>query len=181
MGRSRAFLDPDEAVGRNLLNEPRLRAGDLERGLAEADVVVEAEYRTQVLHNSMEPHQAVCQWEGDTLDVYISTQFIWGVRDDVAESSDWRRTTCAWSATSWAAASARRTAPATTRSSRPSSRSGPAGRCAAPHAARGEPRRRQPQRDDPAPQAPAPARRHAAALAGDFVNAVGWDGWLATT
>src|SRR5207244_1939826 len=53
--------------------------------LAEADVVVEAEYRTQiVLHNSMETHQAICRWEGDVLEVYISTQFIWGVRDSVA-------------------------------------------------------------------------------------------------
>ena len=61
--------------------------GDLEAGFAEADVVVEAEYRTQtVLHNSMETHQAVCEWEGDTLDVYISTQYIWGVRDAVAEA-----------------------------------------------------------------------------------------------
>ena len=34
--------------------------GDFERGLAEADVVVEATYRTQVvLHNSMETHQSV--------------------------------------------------------------------------------------------------------------------------
>ena len=53
--------------------------------LAQADVVVEATYRTQsVLHNSMETHQAICEWTGDMLNVYISTQFIWGVRDAVA-------------------------------------------------------------------------------------------------
>src|SRR5213076_2636548 len=58
---------------------------ELDRGLAEADVVVEADYRTQtVLHNSMEPHQSVCEWEDDTLTVYTSTQWIWGVRADVA-------------------------------------------------------------------------------------------------
>src|SRR5215204_6297915 len=34
----------------------------------------------------MEPHGAVCRWVGDTLEVYISTQFIWGVRSDVAEA-----------------------------------------------------------------------------------------------
>ena len=33
----------------------------------------------------METHQAVCEWVGDTLNVYISTQYIWGVRDAVAE------------------------------------------------------------------------------------------------
>ena len=56
------LLDADEAVARGqLLDEPRMRArGDLERGLAEADVVVSGDYRTQVvLHNSMETHQAV--------------------------------------------------------------------------------------------------------------------------
>ena len=82
------LLDPDEAVRRESFvdDEPRRYSrGDLERGLAEADVVLEAEYRTQVvLHNAMETHQSVCRWEGDTLEVYTSTQFIWGVRDSVA-------------------------------------------------------------------------------------------------
>jgi CO/xanthine dehydrogenase Mo-binding subunit len=82
-------LDPDEAVRRGLLTgEPRrVERGDVERALAEADVVVEATYRTQtVLHNSLETHQAVCEWLGDTLHVYISTQFIWGVRQEIAET-----------------------------------------------------------------------------------------------
>jgi xanthine dehydrogenase YagR molybdenum-binding subunit len=83
-------LDPDEAVQRGLFTDPeprRYERGDVERALAEADVVVEATYRTQtVLHNSMETHQAICEWVGDVLNVYISTQFIWGVRDEVAET-----------------------------------------------------------------------------------------------
>jgi CO/xanthine dehydrogenase Mo-binding subunit len=81
------LLDPDEAVARGeLIGEPRVRArGDVDRGLAEADVVVEGTYRTQVvLHNSMETHQSVVQWVGDTLEVYISTQYIWGIRDEIA-------------------------------------------------------------------------------------------------
>jgi xanthine dehydrogenase YagR molybdenum-binding subunit len=85
------LVDPDAAVEREQLlgKTRRYERGDLERGLAEADAVVEAEYRTQVvLHNCMEPHGAVCRWEGDTLEVYISTQFIWGVRADVAEQLD---------------------------------------------------------------------------------------------
>ena len=61
--------------------------GDFEHALAHADVVVEGTYRTAVvLHNSMETHQSVCEWVGDTLNVYISTQYIWGVRDAVAET-----------------------------------------------------------------------------------------------
>jgi len=82
-------LDADEAVARGLLlEEPRRRGrGDYDRGLAEADVVVEATYRTQtVLHNSMETHQSVCRWEGDTLEVYTSTQYVWGVREEVART-----------------------------------------------------------------------------------------------
>ena len=81
------LLDPDDAVRRGeLLCEPeRYQRGDVERALAEADVVVEAEYRTAtVLHNALETHQSVCVWEDDKLTVYTSTQWIWGVRDDVA-------------------------------------------------------------------------------------------------
>ena len=83
------LLDPDEAVRReSLVGEPkRYSRGDVERGFDEADVVVEAEYRTQsLLHNALETHQSVCTWEGGLLTVYTSTQWIWGVRDGVAEA-----------------------------------------------------------------------------------------------
>jgi len=81
------LIDPEEAVRQNQLHDSarRYERGDVERALAEADVVVEGEYRTQtVLHNAMETHQSICRWVGDTLEVYISTQYIWGVRDSVA-------------------------------------------------------------------------------------------------
>ena len=83
-----SLLDPDEAVARKSFvgDVRRDTRGDVERGFAEADVVVEAEYRTQsVLHNALETHQSVCVWEGDALTVYTSTQWIWGVRDEVAD------------------------------------------------------------------------------------------------
>jgi CO/xanthine dehydrogenase Mo-binding subunit len=83
------LLDPHEAVRQeSFTDEPRhYERGDVGRALAEADVVVEGEYRTQtVLHNAMETHQSVCRWEGDTLEVYISTQYIWGIRDEVSEA-----------------------------------------------------------------------------------------------
>src|SRR5439155_13100113 len=82
------LLDAEEAVAQDsTVSDTRTyERGDYERGLAEADVVVEGEYRTQVvLHNAMETHQAVCRYEGDVLEVYISTQYIWGVREQVAE------------------------------------------------------------------------------------------------
>jgi len=86
-------LEPLLDAGRALAQESfvtdprRYERGDVERGLAEADAVVEAEYRTQsVLHNALETHQSACEWEGDTLVVYTSTQFLWGVRGEVAEA-----------------------------------------------------------------------------------------------
>jgi CO/xanthine dehydrogenase Mo-binding subunit len=85
------LLDPEEAVRRKQLHEDprRYERGDVDAAFADADFVVEAEYRTQtVLHNPLETHQSVCRWEGDTLEVYISTQFIWGVRDEIAEALD---------------------------------------------------------------------------------------------
>ena len=84
-------LDPDAAVERGLVTDEarRYERGDVEKALAGADVVVEATYRTQtVLHNSMETHQAICEWQGDTLHVFISTQYIWGIRQAVAETLD---------------------------------------------------------------------------------------------
>jgi CO/xanthine dehydrogenase Mo-binding subunit len=82
------LVDPEKAVRRgSLLDEPRrYERGDTDVAFGEADVIVEAEYRTQtVLHNAMETHQSVCRWEGDTLEIYISTQYIWGIRDSVSE------------------------------------------------------------------------------------------------
>jgi CO/xanthine dehydrogenase Mo-binding subunit len=82
------LLDPEEAVRRgSLIDEPRrYERGEPDAAFAAADVIVEAEYRTQtVLHNALETHQTVCRWEGDVLEVYISTQYIWGVRDAIAE------------------------------------------------------------------------------------------------
>ena len=81
------LLDADEAVrqGSLVAETRRYERGDYDAGLAAADAVVEAEYRTQTLnHNPLETHQCVCQWRGDTLDAYVSTQWIWSSRNDVA-------------------------------------------------------------------------------------------------
>jgi xanthine dehydrogenase YagR molybdenum-binding subunit len=83
------LLDAEEAVrqGSLLAATRRYERGDYERGLAEADAVVEGAYTTQTLnHNPLETHQCVCEWRGDTLDVYVSTQYIWGVRDELARA-----------------------------------------------------------------------------------------------
>ena len=159
-----AVLDPDEAVAREAFTAPprRTERGDVERALAEADVVVEATYRTQpVLHNSLETHQAVCEWAGDALTIHISTQYVWGVRAEVAERlglpADKVRVVCEYMGggfgskngpdehTFAAAELARRTGR-------------PGAVCAEP--ARGARRSGQPQRDDPAADGRRAQRRH---------------------
>src|SRR5439155_16138054 len=82
------LLDADEAVRQEsfVSDVANYERGDFERGLGGADVVVEAEYRTQVVvHNSLETHQAVCHWEDDGITIYISTQYIWGIRASMAD------------------------------------------------------------------------------------------------
>jgi xanthine dehydrogenase YagR molybdenum-binding subunit len=63
------------------------RRGDVAKGFAEADAVVEAEYRTNVqTHCCLEPHGIVADWRADGLTVYMSTQFTTGVRNELAEA-----------------------------------------------------------------------------------------------
>ncbi len=55
--------------------------GDVAAGLAEAEVTVEVTVRTPAaVHNSLETHGCVAQWQGDELTIYESTQHVYGVR-----------------------------------------------------------------------------------------------------
>lgn len=90
-------LDPEAALrpeaptvqpGGNLLNgKPDLyERGDLQKGFAHAEVIVEGTFRTQcALHNCMETHGSVALWEGEALTVWDSTQHIFGVRAGLAQ------------------------------------------------------------------------------------------------
>jgi CO/xanthine dehydrogenase Mo-binding subunit len=61
--------------------------GDVERGFAEADVIVEAQYRTPAqVQQALEPHCAVAQWAQDELGIWVSTQGIFDARGQLAES-----------------------------------------------------------------------------------------------
>ena len=61
--------------------------GDVEKGFAEADVVVEHTYRTGFeIHHPAETHSSVAMWEGGHLTVFDSTQNIHGVRDGLARA-----------------------------------------------------------------------------------------------
>lgn len=60
--------------------------GDMEKGFAEAEVIIEHEYRTQVqTHCCLETHGLVADWKSDMLTVYASTQGTKDVRDELAE------------------------------------------------------------------------------------------------
>lgn len=60
--------------------------GNIEQGLAEAEVQIEATYTTPTEHhNPMEPHATTAIWEGDKLTVYDSTQYTFGVRKSLAD------------------------------------------------------------------------------------------------
>ena len=60
--------------------------GDVARGFAEADVVVEENYRTECeIHTPMELHGCVANWDGDSLTIWESTQGVFRVQQNVAK------------------------------------------------------------------------------------------------
>ena len=66
---------------------PDVTWGDLQAGIAQADVRVDAVYTTPMEHhNPMEPHATVARWDGDQLTLYDSTQYVSGDRDTVAKT-----------------------------------------------------------------------------------------------
>ena len=61
--------------------------GNAAQGFAQADIVVEGEYRTEVqTHCCLEPHAIVADWRADGLTVHVSTQFTAGVRHELAQA-----------------------------------------------------------------------------------------------
>jgi xanthine dehydrogenase YagR molybdenum-binding subunit len=71
----------------NVLGPRSTVKGNVEEGFRKADVVVEATYVTQVqTHTALETHGLVAQWDGDELTVWASTQGLFGVRDELAQT-----------------------------------------------------------------------------------------------
>jgi xanthine dehydrogenase YagR molybdenum-binding subunit len=76
---------PIHAAGNKLKTDAYSR-GDVERGFAEADVVLEEQYRTACeIQAPMELHGCVANWEGDSLTIWESTQGVYSVQGKVAE------------------------------------------------------------------------------------------------
>ncbi|HEY8705455.1 MAG TPA: xanthine dehydrogenase family protein molybdopterin-binding subunit [Gaiellaceae bacterium] len=178
-------LDPEEAVARKQFtaDPDEYQRGSFEQALAQADVVVEGTYRTaSVLHNSMETHQAVCDWVGDTLNVYISTQYIWGVRDAVAEAlgipGDKVRVVCEFMGGGFG--SKNDPGEYTFIAAELAKRTGRPVRCAL---TRREENTAAGNRNATIQKLTVGARNDGTilALGGEFINAVGWSGWSAGT
>ena len=71
---------------KNICAHHELIKGDVAKGFAEADVIVEDEFDfPMIYHYSMEPHTAVAQVDGDGITIWTSTGHPFGVRADVAE------------------------------------------------------------------------------------------------
>ena len=153
------LLDPEQAVReKSFVDEPRtLRARRRRRGLRRG----RRDRRGRVPHADRPAQRdrdppVGRRWEGDTLEVYISTQFIWGVRDSVSEQlglpPDRVRVVCNYMGGGFGA----KNGPGdhTYIAIALAGKTGRPVHCALT-AARGEPGRRQPQRDDPE----APRRR----------------------
>ena len=69
----------------NVHGPQRHSKGDVEKGFAEADAVVDAEYFTQIqTHSALETHGVVADWKPGELTVYASTQGTASVREELA-------------------------------------------------------------------------------------------------
>jgi len=84
-------IDVNEALIRTqnalaqVLND--YKRGDIEKGFAEADVVLERTYKTPVeIHHPAEIYGSIVKWEGERLTVWDSTQAIHNVRDSLASA-----------------------------------------------------------------------------------------------
>jgi CO/xanthine dehydrogenase Mo-binding subunit len=72
-------------AGTNVCHRFRIRHGDITRGFADADVVVEETYRSAgAAHVPMEPHAALAEWHDGRLTLWSGTQTPFNVRSDLA-------------------------------------------------------------------------------------------------
>jgi xanthine dehydrogenase YagR molybdenum-binding subunit len=86
----RKSLDPDAPAvhpeGNRVKPVEIYERGDVARGFADADVVLEQNYRTECeLHTPLEAHGCVARWEHDKLTIWESTQGVFPIQAKVAE------------------------------------------------------------------------------------------------
>ena len=76
---------PAKAV--NISQQARLQRGDVAKGFAESDVVIEKTYRVPMVHQGyLEPHAVLAQWDtAGNLTLWASTQGSFNTRSEVAD------------------------------------------------------------------------------------------------
>jgi xanthine dehydrogenase YagR molybdenum-binding subunit len=61
--------------------------GDVDKGFAEADTIIERTYKTAIeIHHPAETHASIVKWDEDRLTVWDSTQAVFSVRDSLARA-----------------------------------------------------------------------------------------------
>ncbi|HLI90752.1 MAG TPA: xanthine dehydrogenase family protein molybdopterin-binding subunit [Ktedonobacteraceae bacterium] len=81
--------EDDEELSQNVSDKARVRLGDIEAGLREADVIVERTYRTSPVHQSYMESQSITvspSPSGHQLTVWPSSQGLFGVRSDISQA-----------------------------------------------------------------------------------------------
>jgi CO/xanthine dehydrogenase Mo-binding subunit len=83
-------LDEAPTAPSNIAHKHKLSGGNLEQGFAEADIVIEREFRTPTVHQGyIEPHACVARMgEGGDATLWCSTQGHFGVRASTASLLD---------------------------------------------------------------------------------------------
>jgi CO/xanthine dehydrogenase Mo-binding subunit len=84
--KTKSLGEPTDKVS-NIASHIQFKLGDLEKGFAEADVVIEREFTTATVHQGyIEPHNATAHWNADgRLTVWESTQGAFTVQKQLAE------------------------------------------------------------------------------------------------
>ena len=86
--------------------------GDLAAGFKQAAFTLEQTYATHVItHVCLESHGAVCEWDGENLTAWVSTQGVNAPKTGSPRVSRFRSRMCGSSRSTWAAASAASSAP----------------------------------------------------------------------
>lgn len=79
----------EEYPGRDLFDRESnvIKRGDIEKGFAEADIVVEETYTTPTqYHGTIQTRACVANWDGLTLTVWDATQGVWNSKEALAKS-----------------------------------------------------------------------------------------------
>src|SRR3990172_1563053 len=89
-GHIAAGVEQEETEGKpsNIASQMTFKRGDVEKGFAEADVVIEGSWRSAMVHQSyIEPHSTIADYDASgELSIWTSTQGPFFVRDEVSKA-----------------------------------------------------------------------------------------------